>query len=274
MNISWKRWALRACAHIRFKPDRGPVEEELLAHLEDRAEALCQSGMGLERAEKQALASMGDADEVGRQLAAVHRPLLGWLWMVSRWALILCVAVTLWLALGVTARYRFSGEENVRYWQERSWYTDRASSETWTELAPDCVDESDGYTFTVPAAAVHRADPSYDEDGHILNEYTHLTLTIQATSRFLSLEGCIPFHDFYAVDDLGNVYISYEQAGRASWNGQKMLGGDRGPIDPWTCIYQAKLTSLDPEASWVEIRYDREGRDIRLRIDLTGGEGT
>ena len=39
-NISWKSWAFQACAHIRFKPDRAAVEEELLAHLEDKAEAI------------------------------------------------------------------------------------------------------------------------------------------------------------------------------------------------------------------------------------------
>jgi len=27
------------------------------------------------------------------------------------------------------------------------------------------------------------------------------------------------------------------------------------------------------EAQWIELRYDRDGRDIRLRIDLNGGEG-
>ena len=282
MNISWKSWVFRACVHIRFKPDRAVVQEELLAHLEDKAETILrEKDVPVSEAEKQALASMGDADEVGRQLAAVHKPLLGYLWLWSRRALVVCIAMVIWAAFGFPERNDFGlyvASDEIRYWQDEfggySNYYDYVEDMTHTELAPDCVDESDGYTFTVPAAAVHRADPSYDEDGHILNEYTHLTLTIQATSRFLSLEGCIPFDDFYAVDDLGNVYISYEQAGRASWNGQKMLGGDRGPIDPWTCRYQAKLTSLDPEASWVEIRYDREGRDIRLRIDLTGGEGT
>ena len=42
-NISWKSWAFQACAHIRFKPDRAAVEEELLAHLEDKADWLASS---------------------------------------------------------------------------------------------------------------------------------------------------------------------------------------------------------------------------------------
>ena len=39
-NISWKSWAFKACVHIRFQPDREAVQEELLAHLEDKAEAI------------------------------------------------------------------------------------------------------------------------------------------------------------------------------------------------------------------------------------------
>lgn len=66
-NISWKSWAFQACAHIRFKPDRAAVEEELLAHLEDKAEAILrEKELTVYEAERQALASMGDADEVGR----------------------------------------------------------------------------------------------------------------------------------------------------------------------------------------------------------------
>lgn len=280
MNVSWKSWVFRACSHIRFKPDRGPAEEELLAHLEDRAEAILkEDGMTVSEAEQQALAAMGDADEVGRQLAAVHRPWLGYLWLWSRRALVVCVAVVIWAAFGFSERNDFGlyvATDELRYWQDESGgysdYYDHVEDMTHTELAPDCVDESDGYTFTVPAAAVHRAAPSRDEEGKILTEYTHLTLTVCATMRFPSLEGCVSFRDFYAVDDLGNVYISYNQAARATWNGQKVLLGDHGPIDPWTCLYQAKLTSMDPDAKWVELRYDREGRDIRLRIDLTGGK--
>lgn len=83
-NISWKSWAFQACAHIRFKPDRAAVEEELLAHLEDKAEAILrEKELTVYEAERQALASMGDADEVGRQLAAVYRPWLGYLWLWS-----------------------------------------------------------------------------------------------------------------------------------------------------------------------------------------------
>ena len=115
-NISWKSWAFQACAHIRFKPDRAAVEEELLAHLEDKAEAILrEKELTVYEAERQALASMGDADEVGRQLAAVYRPWLGYLWLWSRRVLIVCVVAAVWLSLGFSQRVGF-GESDLRWW--------------------------------------------------------------------------------------------------------------------------------------------------------------
>ena len=95
MNVNWESWAHRAARHIRFKPDRAPAEEELLAHMEDRAEALIGGGMPVRDAEQAALAAMGDADEVGAALAAVHKPWLGYLWLWSRRVLIVCVLAAL-----------------------------------------------------------------------------------------------------------------------------------------------------------------------------------
>ena len=40
----------------------------------------------------------------------------------------------------------------------------------------------------------------------------------------------------------------------------------------WTSEYEASISEVDRSASWIELRYDRDGRDVRLRIDLTGGE--
>ena len=121
-NISWKSWAFQACAHIRFKPDRAAVEEELLAHLEDKAEAILrEKELTVYEAERQALASMGDADEVGRQLAAVYRPWLGYLWLWSRRVLIVCIVAVIWAAWGFSERTGF-GESDLRWWLDFPGY--------------------------------------------------------------------------------------------------------------------------------------------------------
>lgn len=39
-----------------------------------------------------------------------------------------------------------------------------------------------------------------------------------------------------------------------------------------TCIYEMELTDfLSQDAQWIDLHYDRAGRDMVLRIDLTGG---
>ena len=274
MNVSWKRWALRACAHIRFKPDRGPVEEELLAHLEDRAEALCQSGMGLERAEKQALASMGDADEVGRQLAAVHKPLLGYLWLWSRRALVVCIAVVIWAAFGFSERVFLNDDGIYPEWEERLTEPDSDPHYQWTTLSPDCTDESDGYTFTVSAAALWYNEAYTAEyegmEPYEVEENTALYLTLVASTWLPKTDSCNSFRSFYAVDDLGNFYPPFAWSGAV--DDEIQLRGNYGLTSFWTSEYHAWITSIDPAANWIELRYDRDGRDVCLRIDLTGGE--
>ena len=282
-NISWKSWAFRVCSHIRFKPDRGAVEEELLAHLEDKAETILrEENVTVSEAEKQALAAMGDADEVGRQLAAVHKPWLGYLWLWSRRVLIVCVVAAVWLSLGFSQRVGF-WESDLRWWQEYPGYNANREHYTITELSPECRDESDGYTFTVPAAAVIHNETflrQEEVEGEVyeytVEDNTALYLTVRATSWLPRTEECDAFRDFYAVDDLGNHYwsywcrddpdVTYTQSFRRSLTGNAYATG------LWTSEYEASINTIDPAASWIELRYDRDGRDVRLRIDLTGGE--
>lgn len=83
-----ERWLDTAVGGIRFKPDRKAVRAELGAHLEDKAADLQRifPDMTAEEAEARAVKEMGDAAEIGRELAKLHRPWLGYLWRASKWA--------------------------------------------------------------------------------------------------------------------------------------------------------------------------------------------
>ena len=56
------------CMYVRFHPDHAAIRAELAAHLEDHMDALLEGDpdMPLLEAEYRAVASMGDAHEVGR----------------------------------------------------------------------------------------------------------------------------------------------------------------------------------------------------------------
>ena len=273
-SVSWQSWAFRACAHIRFKPDREAVEEELLAHLEDKTEAILrEKELTVYEAERQALASMGDADEVGRQLAAMYRPWLGYLWLWSRRVLIVCIVAVIWAALGFSERV-FISDSVYPEWEERLAEPDSDPHYQWTRLFPDCTDESDGYTFTVSAAALwHNEAYTAEYEGmepYEVEENTALYLTLVASTWLPKTDSCNSFRFFYAVDDLGNFYFSCTWSGPVDMETQ--LRGNYGLTSYWTSEYHAWITSVDPAARWIELRYDRDGRDVRLRIDLRGGE--
>ena len=275
-NIRWESWAARAAAHIPFKPDRVPVEEELLAHLEDNAETLMKGGMPCRDAEAQALAAMGDADEVGRALAAVHKPWLGYLWLWSRRVLILCIVVLLFSAFGVAGRLPLVPLEQdsgvAEWYEEKEHYT-------VTRISPKGRDESDGFTLTVPQAQLVHNETyhiAYESEGKTYtdtveeNYFIHLILE---ASRWLPMaDGFSAFRHFYAVDDQGNRYPGFFEENNE--NVGKCLVGNYEQSDLWHSRYDAWISELDPEANWVELCYDRDGREVRLRIDLTGGEGT
>ena len=112
------QWVDTAAGGIRFKPDREEVARELREHIEDRAADLERifPGIGREEAEARALEGMGDPEEIGKELARVHRPWLGWLWRASK---VLLALVCLGLVL------------NGLYWGEDAFLGDDPYCELW-----------------------------------------------------------------------------------------------------------------------------------------------
>ena len=91
-------WLDAATKAIRFGPDRKAVRAELTAHLEDKALDFQRIFPGLteDEAKERAAAEMGDPEEIGRELAEVHKPWLGYFWRVSQ---LLLAAVVIGLAV-------------------------------------------------------------------------------------------------------------------------------------------------------------------------------
>ena len=87
------QWLDAATNRIRFKPDRAAVRAELDAHLEDKIQDLRRIFPNLSawEATQQALAGMGDPEEIGRELARLHKPWLGYLWRLSQVVLALAL---------------------------------------------------------------------------------------------------------------------------------------------------------------------------------------
>ena len=80
------QWLDKATEGIRFGPDRKAVRAELDAHLDDKIQDLQRIFPDLSawEATQMALSGMGDPEEIGRELAKLHKPWLGYLWRASQ----------------------------------------------------------------------------------------------------------------------------------------------------------------------------------------------
>ncbi len=95
------KWLDLAVSGIRFGPDREAVRAELAEHIEDRAADFMRIFPDMEEREAvtRALAAMGDALELKKQLAKVHRPWLGYLWRATQVLVWTALALALFAAL-------------------------------------------------------------------------------------------------------------------------------------------------------------------------------
>ena len=96
MRDDFQIWVDAVCGEVRFWPDREGIAKELRVHYEDHCKALERLSYEPDLAAERSLRAMGSPQEVGRALDRVHRPWLGWLWVLSRvlaWGLGLCLCL-------------------------------------------------------------------------------------------------------------------------------------------------------------------------------------
>lgn len=264
-----KEWYDRVFAQIRFKPDHSVIWEELKGHLDDKRDALMERGWSSQEANEKALEAMGDPEELGRQLNAIHKPWLGWLWRISRWMLAVVLILALWFLWRGNAFYNWD-PDRLSYRAFLDPEADTAATAFYERTHRIYYWEGDGteakwdrYTFRIDKAAVWGD-------------------TYQTLYGYMTVSGFLPWEDFlylneaYAVDDLGNFY-SNSQSICFDWDAYSESGmmlqlGWGAYKTPFTWWYAFEIRGLDPDAQWVELRYERDGRDIVLPIDLTGGE--
>ena len=79
MEDGFHSYCDKVCSLIRRSSAREAARKELLAHLEDHAAVLEARGIPADLAARQAVESMGDPYELGRQLDRCHDSLLPWL---------------------------------------------------------------------------------------------------------------------------------------------------------------------------------------------------
>ena len=242
-------WCRVATAKIRYKPDREAVSDELRGHLEDAYDAYITKGLTPDEAEAKALETMGKAEDIAPQLAAIHKPWLGYLYSLLKGSAILATALVLFCLvihgvstlLGYLSAAQFdslpANYDNLNYY-----------------FQPNVSEYCDGYRFRVTEAGYIASESSFYFELEILhwpwmdpNNATDHIWAIDSCGRYYSPISAQNHNGIGRVQRLGSQSSSYISLNLFS-----------------LCIF-------DRRAEWVELHYDRDGRDIVLRIDLTGG---
>ncbi len=269
-TLEFMRWCSIAVAGIKYKPDRNRVYDELYAHLEDRCAAMTDAGVPEREAVRQTLQIMGSAAEVAEQMEQIHRPFWGYVLRAARWLLLIAALLALftvprWMLLqGIDSGHDPFSEA---YFDSSEMEKNGIKGERVFFAEPMSRDESDGTRFTLTHAAEWHIS-STAEDGTV-TESDEFYLSVEVFNPRPWAQYSETMREFYAVDSLGNRYNSYEESYHV--NDPALVGGymRSGYCTQTWQMWLAEYCSQ--EAEWIELRYDQSGRDVRLRIDLTGG---
>lgn len=265
----FKSWCEQAVSGIRFPPDREMVSAELMDHLQDHYADLLSQGVDADAARQMALAAMGSPEAIAPQLAAIHRPFWGWLLRITRVMLALALCAALWCTWAGYTPYRVPREVNAfqPYTEtfHQSLYSDRTRL---FHAAPDQSVRCDGYTLTLTQAAVWHESYLGQQISDKERDYLYFQIEVfnpRPWAEHSDVSGW-----FWAVDSLGNTYDSDH---KHIQNYTPYITGsvDRtGPLTTTHDMWISDYRSLDAE--WIEFHYDRSGRDLVFRLDLTGGD--
>lgn len=270
-NYKFETWCMKAIAQIRFPPDQDAVLKELYDHMEDHCDALMAQGLSREEAETQTLEAMGSAEEIAPQLAAIHRPFWGWCLWISRIALVLLLCAAVFAGVPYFRNLSYSGPNDMRlYVYEEIYMADEMASATRVFcVEPDQSVKSDGYTLTLTRASKWTTDYLDKE----MDDFDSLYFQIEVFNPRPWAGEPEFFRWLWAEDSLGNHY--YSPAETVHYSSKYNLSGSihhTAPLtytlDMWICDFRGQ------DSDWIDLHYDRSGRDIVFRIDLTGGDQT
>ena len=266
----FKNWCDAAVDGIIFPPDRKQVHGELMDHLLDHYDDLVSRGMDPETAQQAALEAMGSAREIAPQLAAIHRPFWGYVYRATKVLLVLCLCTALVCGGVRLLRLDYFDLEEPRYQLHpfRDTQVELGSS-THTRIfyaEPNLSRQSDGYTITLTRAALWQAEhrePTVEEN---LNFYFQMEVTNpRPWAEFSDIPRWIR-----AVDSLGNTYDCFNEG---ITNYAPYIAGNGYHTGPLTYTHDMWISPYcSQDAEWIEFYYDRDGRMLTFRLDLTGGD--
>ena len=254
------QWLDTATKAIRFGPDRRAVRAELEAHLEDKALDFQRIFPDLtrEEAQERAAAEMGDPEEVGRELAKIHKPWLGWLWRASQFALGAAVALLV-LLLADPASYTLRpGEQGIV--SSAEWLAEHQADSFERQPISGWEEQQVGqYNIQVKEARLWRIPGGPARAVYVL-------LEVRSPRPWAGLDPEVMEH-MWAVDDLGNRIVSLKEADGQTAALEWARTARPGPFQE---AFSILVPLPDPQAERITLRYDELG--VQCSIPITWKE--
>ena len=288
-----EKWLDIAVEGIRFRPDRAAVRSELAAHLEDKRADLQRifPDISPEEAESRALKAMGDPEELGRELARIHRPWLGYLWVASRWALglSLVLALVLWGGRGLSELENRRtleevnqgkvpyGEQVYEYYLAGDPEADfpRQEGEVQMDTGITCtpvrwVQETQSvqaglYTLAVTRGALWRLEGESVQEPETRSPRYVLECELTVTGLpGMSLHPAAAYR-ISGLDSLGNTY---QNTGGGHSTGQPYILAMELAGQGLEQRYRLSVWEVPQEAEWFRLEYDWGGVNWNLTVPL------
>lgn len=243
-------WCRMAVGKIAYPPDQNEVYSELYDHMMDRYEDFIAHGITEEMAVEMTLAAMGDPEELAPRLAALHKPYWAYAMILTR------VLAAVLLVISVVYFAFFLNDQHYIGLNGEHMLYDPFEEETENRISYvvlDVEDSEDGYIFRIEKAAVWE---------------NRAVLRLRVTNpRPWALESKAPSY-MWARDSNGVNYTYHAKSERKS-SDTVFVDSEQTGLLTYDCnLY---LYGDMQDVQWLELCYDRAGRDIRLWIDLTGG---
>lgn len=274
-NLRFQVWVRQAVSRIVLTQDRIRVGRELMDHMEDRYQNYLDQGTHPREAEALTISTMGNPEALSHQLGVLHRPFWGYCLIYSHRILAVLACLVLFCAGGrLLAEYFFIGGYQQPVYARYDPYRDTSISDHMGQLQRTCylrpedTVTSGGYTLNLTEAALWHS--TYTDTSGQPQEEDLFHFRIQVTNPLPWAQHGNISRWFWAVDDLGNYYYATYEAGSIS---VPAVQGSIYHTGPMTYLHDLYLTDfISQDAQWIELHYDRAGRDLVLRMDLTGGE--
>ena len=284
-------WLYKATAGIRFKPDRKAVRAELEEHLEDKAMDLRRIFPELteEEAWERAVSEMGDPMEIGRELARLHRPWLGYLWRVSQVVLGLACLSLLWSGMVFYSAFSVDdGQVFLELWDADGLPMTNEAIEAYNMFGngltpretylpsghPDQIQVwEDGPAVQVAGSTVRLRRAALWQEWQSRGGLALYCYFRVESPKFWVL-GDLRWDQFTVTDSLGNQYpysdAETEDRDARFFETVRWTGG--GPFHDGI---QLRVQNVDPAAEWVRLDYwFGAERLFSMTLELDEGGGT